>query len=297
MKKIILTLSTTILLTTSVLAQMPNSSFETWTNMGTYSVPDKWDNLNGMTTSAGIYTCTKGTPGSVGTAYLKLVSKTVTGMAVMPGVAVSGMMDMVTFKPVSGFPLAQRPQSLNGSWQHMASGADAGFVSVYLTKWDSVMMMRDTIATAKQALGGMVMSWATFSIPLTYKSNATPDSAVIVLSASGATPVAGSYLYVDNLTLVGNVTGLTAINTNVISVVVYPNPTTDKITVVLSTLKSAIVKLQLVDMAGKIVTEDNVGKIQGNYMHTLPTSHLTKGNYLLKITTDACIETKKIVIK
>ena len=37
-----------------------------------------------------VYTCVKGTPGNPGTSYLKLVSKTVTGFGVVPGVAVCG---------------------------------------------------------------------------------------------------------------------------------------------------------------------------------------------------------------
>ena len=37
-----------------------------------------------------VYTCVKGTPGNPGTSYLKLVSKTVAGFGVVPGVAVCG---------------------------------------------------------------------------------------------------------------------------------------------------------------------------------------------------------------
>src|SRR5437667_42356 len=71
------------------------------------------------------------------------------------------------------------------------------------TKWNTATSKRDTIAFKNYALPGMVMSWGTFTIPLTYYSYATPDSAIIVLSASGTTPVVNSYLYVDNLAFSG----------------------------------------------------------------------------------------------
>jgi hypothetical protein len=284
MKKSIFTIVAATFVSVSAFAQIPNNGFETWMSMGSYSDPTGWDQLNSMTTGMGVYTCTKGTPGAVGTSYLKLVSKTVSGMGVMPGVAVSGVIDMATFKPKSGFPYAMQPAKLTGSWQYMASGADAGFVAVYLTKWNSGMMMRDTIAKAKQNLSGMAMSWATFSINLTYMSTAMPDSAVIVLSSSGATPVANSYLYVDNLSFSGTVTGINNIDNYVSNINAYPNPTSDNINVELNAQKSSTIKLQLVDLTGKVIKEINAGEIQGKYNAIINTTVISKGIYFLKVT-------------
>jgi hypothetical protein len=297
MKKTIFTLAAVVLTSVSLFAQIPNNGFEIWTSAGTYSNPASWDQLNSMTTGMSVYTCTKGTPGAVGTSYLKLVSKTVSGMGIMPGVAVSGVIDMATFKPKSGFPFAMQPQKLTGSWQYMASGADAGFVSVYLTKWNSAMMMRDTIAKAKQNLSGMAMSWAVFNINLTYMSSAMPDSAMIILSASGNTPVANSYLYVDNLSFAGTVTGINNIDNYVSNIVTYPNPSTDNISIELTAQKSSTIKLQLVDVTGKLINEVNAGVIQGNYKHTINTTNIAKGIYFLKVSANDAVEVKKIVIQ
>ena len=62
--------------------------------------------MNNMSSIASVYTAEKGTPGSPGTAYLKLTSKMV-GPAVMNGVAVSGVLDSMTMMPKSGFAFAQ----------------------------------------------------------------------------------------------------------------------------------------------------------------------------------------------
>ncbi len=297
MKKTILSIAAVAFTSASLFAQIPNNGFENWTSMGSYSNPDGWDQLNSMTTGMGVYTCTKGTPGSVGTAYLKLVSKTVTGMGVMPGVAVSGLIDMTAMKPKSGFPFTGQPQKLTGSWQYMASGADAGFVAVILTKWNSAMMMRDTIAKANQVLSGMAMSWLTFNINLTYKSSALPDSAIIVLSASGTTPVANSYLYVDNLSFAGSVAGINTIDNYVSNINAYPNPASDNITIELNAQKTSTIKLQLVDVTGKLIKEINAGDIQGNYKHTINTAGISKGIYFLKVTANDAVEVKKIIIQ
>jgi hypothetical protein len=275
MKKTILSIAAVAFTSASLFAQIPNNGFENWTSAGSYSNPDGWDQLNSMTTGMGIYTCTKGTPGSVGTAYLKLVSKTV-GSTVAPGVAVSGLIDIAAMKPKSGFPFTGQPQKLTGSWQYMASGSDAGFISIILTKWNSTMMVRDTIAKAKQVLSGMAMSWATFNINLTYKSSALPDSAIIVLSASGTAPVANSYLYVDNLSFAGSVAGINTIDNYVSNISAYPNPTSDNINIELNAQKTSAIKLQLVDVTGKLIRDINVGEILGNYKHTINTLGISK---------------------
>jgi len=296
MKKSIFTIVAATFLSVSAYAQIPNNSFENWTSAGSYSNPDSWDNLNSMTTGAAIYTCTKGTGGATGggSAYLKLISKTVTGMGVMPGVAVSGMIDMTTFKPQSGFPFTQQPVKLTGSWQYMASGSDAGFISVYLTKWNSAMMMRDTVAKVKQNLSGMAMSWATFNINLTYLSSVAPDSAIIILSASGNTPVNGSYLYVDNLSFSGTVTGVKNIENVISNISIYPNPSTDNISIDLNIQKKSAVKFQLVDLAGKLIKEVNVGEVQGKYNATINTNGIAKGTYFLRVNANDAVEVKKI---
>lgn len=299
MKKTIFTFVAVAFVSVSAFAQIPNNSFENWTSAGAYSNPDSWDNLNSMTTSMSVYTATKGTGGATGggSAYLKLISKTVSGMGVMPGVAVSGMIDMTTYKPKSGFPFTQQPVKLTGSWQYMASGADAGFISVYLTKWNSTMMMRDTVAKAKQNLSGMAMSWATFNINLTYLSSTAPDSAIIVLSASGNTPVNGSYLYVDNLSFSGTVTGVKNIENNISNVSIYPNPSTDNISIEMNVQKMSSVKFQLVDLTGKLIKELNAGDIQGKYNTTINTVGISKGTYFLKVNANDAVEVKKIIIQ
>lgn len=299
MKKSFLTIVAATLVSVSTFAQIPNNSFENWTSAGSYSNPDGWDNLNSMMSSMSIYGCTQGTGGATGggLSYLKLTTKNVGGMGMMPGVAVCGVMDMMTYKAISGFPYTQKPQSLAGSWMYMPTGSDVGFVSVYLTKWNSGMMMRDTIAFVNNTISTMVMNWTNFSLNLTYNSSATPDSAIIIFSASGTAPVANSYLYVDNLSFTGGTTGVEDIGNFITNISAYPNPATENISIELNINQLSSVKLQLVDLAGKLIKEVNAGQIQGKYNTVINTTGIIAGTYFLKVSANGAVEVKKIIIQ
>lgn len=279
-KSILLSIALMLVLTISKAQSVPNAGFETWTNMGTYDNPDSWTCLNGMTASASTYTCMKGTPGSPGTSYLKLVSKTVSGMGVMPGIASSGTFDQSTFAPITGFAFASRPANLTGKWQHMIYGSSQGYVDVQLTRWDAGMNMRMPVASAHLVLSGMAMSWANFTVPLTYADGNNPDSCMITFSASGSAPTANDYLYVDNLAFSGSVTGISENHFDA-NISVFPNPASDNLILDLSALQDKNVSVQIFDVTGKQVQFINSVGVASKT--TLDISTLPKGNYVLNI--------------
>jgi hypothetical protein len=297
MKKLSL-LFTALVCGTCAFAQIPNNSFETWTDMGTYIMPNGWDQLNATTATTSVFTCEKGMPGAAGPYYIKLTSKTVPGFGVAPGVAVSGQINLTTYQPKSGFAYTARPANLTGSWQYMAYGSDQGSVSVLLTKWNTALSKRDTVSYTSQALSGMVMSWSTFTIPLTYMTTATPDSAIIVLAASGSTPVNLSYLYVDNLAFSGTVTnGVTAINSNIADAAIFPNPASNRITVSYNSASAGPVSINIMDLNGRTVAKHNVAATTGNNSIDINTANLAKGVYAVSISDEHNTQIKKLVIE
>lgn len=268
---------------------VPNGSFEAWSNPNGYLVPNDWETLNDMTSSAGVYTATRG--GTSSDYYLKLTSQNVTGMGVMPGLVVSGMLDMGNLTALSGFPFTYRPVAFTGKWQYMGnSGNDIGYAKVFLTKWNGTMNMRDTIGMAMQDLSGMEMSWFNFSIPFTYNSTDIPDSCIIALSASGPNPEAGSYLYVDNLSFSGIIAGVE--NTEITGTFrIFPNPANHEIQIDLSGLKSTAQQFEITDLTGRVIVTK---QSNGSLLQTISISELPAGNYLLRITTAKGIVTQKI---
>ncbi len=261
-------------------AQIPNSGFEAWNNMGSYNNPTSWTSLNDMTAPMSTYTCAQGTPGNPGSYYLKLTSKSVTGMAVVPGMAVCGTMNTTTMQVESGFPFASRPANLTGNWQHMIFGNSQGYIDVVLTRWDTGSQSRLPVASAHRMLTGMAMSWAAFTIPLIYLDSNNPDSCIITMSASGSTPTANDYLWVDNLNFTGTVTGIFENNIDA-KISFYPNPATENLFLELSALKDKNVSIIIFDIGGKKVIEINTMEVRDK--NTIDISTLPKGNFVLNI--------------
>lgn len=296
MKKLFILVST-LFISHAAIAQIPNGDFETWTNMGSYYTPDGWDNLNSMTSTMSTYTCNKGNPGYSGSSYLQLISKTVMGMGVMPGVAVSGAIDFASFGPKYGFPFASRPGTLTGAWQYMGFSGDQARIVVYLSKWNAGMGMRDTVAYTDTSMSGMVMSWGMFSIPVKYRSAATPDSAIIVLSSSGSIPANNSYLYIDALAFSGSPTGIAGVAEQNMNWTVFPNPATNAATINYISEHAGDVKMLIADITGKCVKGGTFHVSTGENKFTVDLSGLTSGIYSIRLANGLFAESRKLVIE
>lgn len=297
MKKTI-TLSTLLITFFTAQAQIPNGSFENWTAATGYSTPDGWDNFNALTAPYTVYTCEKGTTGAPhGNAFIMLTTKTA-GTSAVPGLALCGKYDMVTQKPKSGFPYAGRPQSLTGKWQYMASGADKGRIAVYLTKWNTTTNTRDMVGSVEYDLPGMVMAWASFSIPIVYTSGAMPDSAIVGLVSSNksSTAVAGSYLYVDSLNFSGTApNGISVAAGMKYSVTLSPNPAKDNLSVDFGTAVADDVKLWVADMYGRTVATADWRS--GKQVYSLNLDNVAPGLYFVKMKVGEEIQAQRLVIE
>jgi hypothetical protein len=307
MKKIC-TLFAASLFTLSAFAQIPNAGFETWTTAGTgsYDNPTGWGNANptidGFASTA--YTCIKGTTGApAGSAFIKLEAKAVLTI-VAPGIAVSGNVTVVP-SPFSvavdgGFPYTSRPASLTGKWEHMGQGADHGRVAVFLTKWNISLNKRDTVAKIDSTLTGMVMTWASFTMPLKYMSGLTPDTGLVVLSTSAdpAAAVVGSFLNADDLAFTGTVpSGVISVATPGSSSSVFPNPASGTATVYYHSIGRKQITINLTDVTGKIVKTTEQKAISGENNFTLDLKGVAQGIYLVQIVDDAGVAVKKLMVE
>ena len=296
MKKTLVSFLLMSMTSISMFGQILNNGFENWTSMGIYSNPDNWQTLNNYTALAGVFTATKGTPGNPGTSYLMLTSKTVS-TTVVNGIAVYGTLDPLTMQGTAGKPFTQQPSRLTGNWQHMIFGSSQGSILVKLTKWNTATSARDVVATGSVTLSGMAMSWATFTVNLSYSSAVAPDSCMIVLKASGTAPTNNDYLWVDNLTFSGSVTGMSDLENNLSISSVFPNPSTEQITVNLTIKKASEVSFKLIDLTGKVVKEVYVGEVFGQYKSSISVVDIAKGSYFLKISSGDNSEYKKLMIQ
>lgn len=279
--------------TSNLIAQIPNGGFENWIDMGTYSNPESWGTLNNKWASSTIFTATQGTPGNPGSSFLKLTSKTI-GPTVKNGTAVSGIIDSMNVVPISGFPFTGQPVAFTGQWQHMIFGTSQGHITVILTKWNSSLNIRDTVAIANKTLEGMAMSWEFFSIPFVYFNMTPPDSCIIFMQASGDFPEVDDYLWVDDLDFIGTV-GLESTNLAVInSISVFPNPLTDGIvTISFQSISSAIVNVELYTVSGELIFSEGYSVTSNQIQIDL--GKIAEGIYFLKVRDGEKIYDFKIV--
>jgi hypothetical protein len=283
------------LLIVSVLskAQIPNNSFEFWTITSGYQTPDNWDNLNLITYSSGIYTCIKGSPGYSGASYLYLISKAIPGKGIVPGVAVCGEIDTITYQPKSGFSYTERPQSLSYFIQFMPyDPTDSSSVKILLTKWNQAQLKRDTIAYGESYFNSMAHSWFNYSTYLNYFSSSNPDSAIIVISSSSSLPKEGSYIYIDDLQFNGMVIGIeeNRLNSNYVSI--SPNPSSEFITIKLNSETAFPVEVIIYDCFGDIISKNSFFS-QSNVLNI---SNWSKGIYTVQVRNEKNILNKKLLI-
>ena len=277
----------------TVVGQIPNNSFETWNSISGYSTPANWDNLNQITFSSGINTCYQGTPGNPGSSYLILMSKSVPGRGVVPGIAVSGKLDTSTYKPLSGYPFANRPQSLNYNIQYMPyDPSDSSSVKVLLTRWDTTTLLRDTIGYGASYYNAMAHSWFVGSTYLNYQSGDAPDSAIIVLSSSSSSPKEWSYIYLDNLQFSGSVIGINEQSINQDEIILYPNPTIESFTMEFKN-NVDVAEINVYDIIGK-----QVFRASFSNSVTINTMGWARGTYFVKMSrNNKSSINKKIIIQ
>jgi hypothetical protein len=191
----------------SLFAQnIPNAGFETWTATGfpAYQNPNGWGNLNGSTWlgGAGVLTCERasGADAHSGSYAMKLTSKSVFGLGDAPGITVTGNINTSTQELEGGFVYTQRPDFLKGWYKYSFSTPDTCSIEVLIWKWNAQTQQREIIAEGSYSQNSVVSSFAQFSLPLTYQSSATPDSArIFMISTVDANIKLGSSLIVDDL--------------------------------------------------------------------------------------------------
>jgi hypothetical protein len=180
---------------------------------------------------------------------------------------------------------------------HTDTIADIAQISVFMTKWNSSTVHRDTIGTGILDLNGAA-NYTLFTNTITYiNSTIVPDSIHILLDPSlvrrypeGSLFISmddgvSSFLTVDNLSLIDeNMLGIDEFSQ---SVHVYPNPATDCL--VIENFKGRAI---LFDLNGKLVREQ---QLESNEVLSL--DKLDPGIYLLQLNNENIVQSVRIIKK
>lgn len=199
-----LLLITALFLTTVVYAQnaLPNPGFENWTSVSNYEDPDDWHTLNAQTAFVGVLTAQKasGADAHSGSFALHLTTKSVFGQTAN-GLATTGTIDVQNQTITGGLAYTLRPDSISGWFKCAPVSGDNGFVDFVLldNANDTVGFADFTTPTTS------VSAYTYFSVPIIYRSGATPALSRTTLSSSaGYNSVVNSTMYIDDLALIFN---------------------------------------------------------------------------------------------
>jgi len=276
MKKNCLLLSLFLVAIILVKAQVPNASFENWDTIN--NTCNSWYSLN----DAFGFTNTSRENVSVDGNYsIGLVSLSVPGFGIVPGLATTGVLNTLTNTIEGGYASTERPDSLIGYVDENTLAGDTSTILVLVTHHGTTSQ---EIGRGGIRFTGVSGGFKRFSFPINYTSSLSTDTILIVLTAGSLSSVsAGSTLKVDKLSFYPN-------SPSIINTVEKQN-----IEIIQTSTQLIIDKLtensqiQLVAVNGEVVSKDE---------STINTNFLNNGMYFLQISNpDFKTYCKKIIIQ
>jgi hypothetical protein len=103
----------------------------------------------------------------------------------------------------------------------------------------------------------------------------------------------GNNMYIDNI----NISSATSLSENeIVGLNVYPNPASTEVNVSFEA-KNANYLVKLVDLQGRVISNQNLTNLNGTQVISIPTENVAKGSYIVSITSNGLTSTKSVVIK
>jgi hypothetical protein len=153
--------------------------------------------------------CVQGTYAAMLTSKSFTVNSTV---IFIPGYIGTSDLDILHQTIHLGKPYTLKPQTLHASYKYAPAGGDSAVIQVLLSKFNTGLGKRDTIAFNKIIVKNPVSSYTQLDLPISYSDTiSTPDTLIVVFSASAGvkfndlfhcTGQVGSAMWVDDLRFV-----------------------------------------------------------------------------------------------
>ncbi len=278
-----------------------NLDLESWTNTGSYENPSNgWATLNPIKdlTFLAPVTVTKTTDSYSGTYAAKLESGKITGVGTfIGGLLATGFFDNSASPGQNlklGQPFTSSPTHIRGYYKYLPVGGDSADIFCSLTKWNTSTNSRDTLGFVGYRELNTVSTYTQFNLKINYTDSITPPDTITILfsSSSGAANFQGqdgSTMYVDAISLPTPV-GVDELLFNDVNVDVYPNPTSDILT--LKTDFEEQLFAEVYDAKGILVKEFSFkNKLEVSVLD------LENGNYYLSIKdSKALVSSKRFTI-
>lgn len=228
-----------------------------------------------------------------GTYSVRLESKNAALLGkIIPGLITTGKLEGGVHVS-GGQPYNGRPQKLTGLYKYSPVGNDLASVKVLLSKWNSSTQKKDTIAYGNIFIEKSEQ-YTSFEVKLEYRNTTLiPDSQLIVIASSENTTnaIAGSVLFVDNLSFKDEFSSIRTVHDDLKELCVYPNPASDFINVAVR----QEAKINILSIAsGQIVYKLN---LKENSVHKIGIGDFIPGQYLIEVKNDKYTAVRKVLIK
>jgi hypothetical protein len=273
--KRISTLFILFILSSLAVAQIPNSSFELWTD----NQLDDWLTTNIITMAANV----------------SKVNDAHHGSAAVKGEVISFQDE--PYAPVlwTSFPFSTRPASLTGYFKFFPTSGDEFFAAIALYKG------ADLIGAGVYQTDDTKSSYTQFYADIIYISAEVPDMAIITIGTEGSDgddPNVGTYYIVDHLEL-SNITdvkdGAAPLSFNLEQN--YPNPFNPSTVISYQVASEEFVLLKVYDIIGnEVAVLVNEVKQPGSYKVSFNAGSLSNGMYIYSITAGKFKQTRKMVL-
>ena len=279
---------------------VPNGGFETWINHTSYEDPEYWDTPNQELESIpffGTAVVTKSTDHEEGSYSAKLETKHIVILPLnIPGVITLGNLTIdiytLTFSITGGAPINDNPTHLQGFYKYFPQGGDSCAIGIALFK--TIGNVTDTIGYGSFSTHSTVSDWEPFSAWINYDTVATPDTMnILAISSAQDTAVAGTILYVDNITL-DYTLGIDPQNPQT-GIRIYQDKETKRLLLFFDFTNPQQTSVALYNMSGQIIESTQTGLIRKQKLE-LGYGNLRQGIYVLEIIHDNQKMTKKFIL-
>lgn len=265
--------------------QIPNPDFEDWSG----GEPEDWNTIN-LSYFGYDFICVtedQSNPQSgMSCAKVETIMQSIIiiGDVTVPGILSLGevVIDIAnqTGTVEGGVPINTQPTILNGYYKYEPAVGDQGIIGVGLTRWNGTS--RDTLSTDYISFNTQVSSWQEFSIPINYQIWAMPDTINIMVFSSNiisGSPIAGSTLWVDNLSLGYGPTSVNHFSDEEDKLFVLANNGSN---IQLGNVPEEGGQLRIIDINGTVLCNEQVAS--GSTLKEINMSGMPRGIYIAQFT-------------
>jgi len=301
-KNVIFGLMILVAISSGAQTPVPNYGFENWAIINNIETPENWDTRDNNSISS----TTKTTDMYAGNYAARIEAIFELNDTTNGTLATARPGNVEGFGPA--FPVSVRHTTLNGYYKYLPQNGDSCQFIVFLYK-DGYNPLNDDVVGYIVGYSWVssvtTTSYSPFSLNITYiDGTVIPDSAYINIGSykgldfttgTELDPLGNSVLYIDNISFDGFISGINTISDMILDVNVFPNPSSDIITIDMNVEESNYT-INLFDQSGRLIKPIINKKLVGHQQISVNVENVPNGDYLLMISNEKGYFSKSVSI-